>query len=173
MSKILGRCFTKTCFSTFGKWKIDFLFKEDENSLWRHCLPLQDTHMSIIWDHYHRLFVGYGHNQAHFTKKNIVFVLEKSWENYGGTDPVQISCWLTWSSSCFGTMRKCHSKIHSYAKCRIYMHGTILNLHHNMKYNYKRGHTMVLIPIRHGSDTNKNTTSTKSSWLTTRHMHID
>ena len=48
----------KLVFSTFGKWKIDFLFKEDENSLWRHCLPLQDTHMCTIWDHYHKLFVG-------------------------------------------------------------------------------------------------------------------
>ena len=48
----------KLVFLTFGKWKIDFLFKEDENSLWRHCLPLQDTHMCTIWDHYHKLFVG-------------------------------------------------------------------------------------------------------------------
>ena len=38
----------KLVFSTFGKWKIDFLFKEDENFLQRHCLSLQDTHMCTI-----------------------------------------------------------------------------------------------------------------------------
>ena len=30
----------KLVFSMFGKWKIDFLLKEYENSLWRDCLPL-------------------------------------------------------------------------------------------------------------------------------------
>ena len=81
----------KLVFSTFGKWKIDFLFKEDENSLWRHCLPLQDTHMCTIWDHYQRLFVGYGHNQAHFTKKTL-FLFWKNHEKTMEAPPVQISC---------------------------------------------------------------------------------
>ena len=106
-------------------------------------------------------------------KENIVFcfskIMRKLWRHRSSSNFMLTNM----SSSCFGTMRKCHSKIHSYAKYRIYMHGTILNLHHNMKYNYKRGHTMVLIPIRHGSDTNKNITSTKSSLLTIRHMRID
>ena len=47
-----------TPFSALGKWKIDFLCKENENSLWRHCLPFQDTHMCTIWVHYHKLCHG-------------------------------------------------------------------------------------------------------------------
>jgi len=49
----------KMRFSSVGKWKIDFLCKEDENSLWKHCLPIQDTHMCVIIAHYHKLFNGY------------------------------------------------------------------------------------------------------------------
>ena len=48
----------KIPFSGLGKWKIDFLCKDNENSLWKNCLPFQDTHMCTIWPHYDKLCHG-------------------------------------------------------------------------------------------------------------------
>ena len=45
----------KTHFGHSKKWKLNFLCKENENSLWQHCLEFQDAPLCTIWDHLNKL----------------------------------------------------------------------------------------------------------------------
>ena len=62
---ILCTSFIKNSILALRKWKIISLYKKVEKSIWQHCLECQDTHLCLIWAHYHELCHGYGGCHGH------------------------------------------------------------------------------------------------------------
>ena len=58
----------KTSFRELEKWKMNFLCKENENSLRQHCLPFQDAPLCTIWNHLNKLCHECGHKIDHLLK---------------------------------------------------------------------------------------------------------
>jgi hypothetical protein len=55
----------KNLISTFRKWKLIFLYIENENFQYEHFLPSQYAHMCTIWGHLKKLFHDSGHDLAY------------------------------------------------------------------------------------------------------------
>ena len=78
MQQIYGRSFTKNSFRALEKWKMYFLWKENENSLRQHCLEFQDAVLCRIWDHLNKLCNECGHKIHHLAWKPWIFTHDSS-----------------------------------------------------------------------------------------------
>ena len=68
----------KNSFQALRKWKMYFLWKENENSLRQHCLEFQDAPSCIIWDHLNKLCHECGHKIDHLAWKPWIFTHDSS-----------------------------------------------------------------------------------------------
>ena len=68
----------KTSFRALGKWKMNFLCTENENSLRKHCLEFQDSPLCTIWDHLNKLCHGCGHKIDHLAWKPLISTRDSS-----------------------------------------------------------------------------------------------
>ena len=59
----------KTSFRALEKWKMNFPWKKNENSLRQHCLSFQDAPLCTIWDHLNKLCHECGHKIDHLAWK--------------------------------------------------------------------------------------------------------
>ena len=75
---MLGRSHTKNSFRALGKWKMNFLCKENENFLRKHCLEFQDSPLCTIWEHLNKLCHECGHKIDHLAWKPWIFTLDSS-----------------------------------------------------------------------------------------------
>ena len=68
----------KKSFWALGKWKMNFPCKENENSLWKHCLEFQDAPLCAIWDHLNKLCQECDHKIDHLVWKPWIFTHDSS-----------------------------------------------------------------------------------------------
>ena len=68
----------KNSFWAFEKRKMNFLCKENENSLWQHCLSFQHAPLCTIWDHLNKLCHECGHKIDHLAWKPWIFTHNSS-----------------------------------------------------------------------------------------------
>ena len=68
----------KNSFWALGKRKMIFLCKENENSLWQHCLSFQHAPFCKIWDHLNKLWHECGHEIDHLAWKPWIFTHDSS-----------------------------------------------------------------------------------------------
>ena len=69
----------KTSFRVLKKWKMNFPCKENENSLWQHCLEFEDAPLCTIWDHLNKLCHECGHKIDHLAWKPWIFTHDSSY----------------------------------------------------------------------------------------------
>ena len=68
----------KNLISGTRKMENEFPCKENENSLWQHCLEFQDASLCTIWDHLNKLCHECGHKIDHLTWKPWIFTHDSS-----------------------------------------------------------------------------------------------
>ena len=68
----------KSSFWALEKWKMNFPCKENENSLWQHCLEFQDAPLCTIWDHLNKLCHECGHKIDHLAWKPLISTRDSS-----------------------------------------------------------------------------------------------
>ena len=68
----------KNSFWPLEKRKMIFLCKENENSLWQHCLSFQHARFCKIWDHLNKLCYECGHKIDHLAWKPWIFTHDSS-----------------------------------------------------------------------------------------------
>ena len=68
----------KTSIWALKKWKMNFPCKENENSLWQHCLEFEDAPLCTIWDHLNKLCHECGHKIDHLAWKPLISTHDSS-----------------------------------------------------------------------------------------------
>ena len=68
----------KNSFPALGKWKMNFPWKENENSLRQHCLEFQYAPLCTIWDHLNKLCHECGHKIDHLSWKPLISTHDSS-----------------------------------------------------------------------------------------------
>ena len=68
----------KNSFQALRKWKMNFLCKENENSLRQHCLEFQDAPLCTIWDYSNKLCHECGHKIDNLAWKPWIFMHDSS-----------------------------------------------------------------------------------------------
>ena len=74
-----------------------FSFNENENFLWKNCLPFKYTQIFKIWDHLVKLCFETSTNIGHLAQKPWTFIPDSSfWEDFSNRFALFQVCWFVW-----------------------------------------------------------------------------